>query len=107
MVESDDIYVVPNFISEGYFTETIIPRELELGGPVTRQSGKRIKYCEPVGNDPRMIELLLHRAREVAPKVPPDKTSLLIVGHGTSLNQKSAEAAQHQVMAIRERRSIC
>ena len=29
MVESDDIYVVPNFISEGYFTETIIPRELE------------------------------------------------------------------------------
>ena len=104
MVESDDIYVVPNFISEGYFTETIIPRELELTGPVTLRSGKTIKYCEPVGNDPRMVDLLLHRARESAPDVPPDKASLLIVGHGTSLNQKSAEAAQHQVTGVRERR---
>ena len=25
-----DVYVVPNFISEGYFTRTVIPRELEL-----------------------------------------------------------------------------
>ena len=103
MVESDDIYVVPNFISEGYFTETVIPRELELTGPVTRRWRKVIKYCEPVGNDPRMIDLLLHRAREAAPNVPLDQASLLIVGHGTTLSQKSAEAAQHQVMAIRER----
>ena len=104
MVESDDIYVVPNFISEGYFTETIIPRELELTGPITRRSGKTIKYCEPVGNDPRMIDLLLHRAREAAPNVPTDKASLLIVGHGTSLNQKSAKAAQYQVSTIRQKR---
>ena len=32
MVDRDDIYVVPNFISEGYFTRTVIPRELELDG---------------------------------------------------------------------------
>jgi sirohydrochlorin cobaltochelatase len=103
MVEGDDIYVVPNFISEGYFTETVIPRELELVGPVTHRSGKIIKYCEPVGNDPRMADLLLHRARQVAPNVPPERTSLLIVGHGTSLNEKSAEAAQSQARAIREK----
>src|SRR5215469_2866327 len=104
MVESDDIYVVPNFISEGYFTETIIPREMELTGPVTRRSGKVVKYCEPVGNDPLMIDLLLRRAQDAAPNVPREKASLLIVGHGTSLNQKSAEAAQQQVRAIREKR---
>src|ERR1700720_4426006 len=101
MVEGDDIYVVPNFISEGYFTETVIPRELELVGPITHRSGKIIKYCEPVGNDPRMVDLLLHRARAAAPNVPLEKTSLLIVGHGTSLNEKSAEAAQSQARAIR------
>jgi sirohydrochlorin cobaltochelatase len=105
MVDGDDIYVVPNFISEGYFTETVIPRELELVGPVTHRFGKIIKYCEPVGNDPRMADLLLHRARQVAPNVSPKETSLLIVGHGTSLNEKSAEAAQSQVRAIRERGS--
>src|SRR6476620_1585719 len=103
MVEGNDIYVVPNFISEGYFTEIVIPRELELTGPVTHRSGKIIKYCEPVGNDPRMVDLLLHRARNVAPDVPANQTSLLIVGHGTSLNEKSAEAAQFQARAIREK----
>ena len=32
MIDRDDIYVVPNFISEGYFTKSVIPRELELDG---------------------------------------------------------------------------
>src|SRR5712664_3278310 len=27
-----NVSVVPNFISEGYFTQTVIPRELELNG---------------------------------------------------------------------------
>ena len=30
-----EVYVVPNFISEGYFTQTVIPRELELDGRTT------------------------------------------------------------------------
>src|SRR6266568_9008033 len=32
------VYVVPNFISEGYFTQTVVPRELELSGPITKRS---------------------------------------------------------------------
>jgi sirohydrochlorin cobaltochelatase len=102
LVESKDVYVVPNFISNGYFTETIIPREMELNGRLTIRDGKTIKYCDPVGNDPRMVELLLRRASEVAPGAPRERTSLLIVGHGTSLNERSAEAAQDQVKLIRE-----
>src|SRR3712207_2344560 len=40
-----DVYVVPNFISEGYFTQTVIPRELGLDGRVTeRINGQRWKY---------------------------------------------------------------
>src|SRR5437879_8214303 len=30
-----NVYVVPNFISEGYFTQIVIPRELELNGRIT------------------------------------------------------------------------
>jgi sirohydrochlorin cobaltochelatase len=103
MVDSKEVYVVPNFISEGYFTETVIPRELELSGPITERDGKVIKHCEPVGNDPRMIDLLLNRAHTVAPNVAPEAASLLIVGHGTQLNERSAEAARLQVQRIRER----
>jgi len=99
-IDRDEIYVVPNFISEGYFTNTIIPRELELTGPVTERDGRVIKYCEPVGNHARMTELLLHRAAEVAPGVSPEETSLFIVGHGTNLNDNSAVAAKREVERI-------
>ncbi len=102
MIESDDVYVVPNFISEGYFTQRVIPRELELSGTVTLRGGRTIKYCEPVGNHERMTEVLLHRAAEVAPGVPPDRTSLVIVGHGTDLNDNSALAVKRQVQKITE-----
>jgi sirohydrochlorin cobaltochelatase len=97
-----EVYVVPNFISEGYFTRTVIPRELELTGPETHRSGRQIwKYCEPVGNHEDMTELLLQRAHDVAPAISEKETSLLIVGHGTSLNDNSAAAAKHQAEKIR------
>lgn len=103
MIECGDIYVVPNFISEGYFTQKIIPRELELEGPFTTRKGRVLKYCEPVGSHERMTELLLHRAAEAAPGVPPTQTSLLIVGHGTGLNENSAMAVKEQVARIQAR----
>ena len=102
-VDRDDIYVVPNFISEGYFTKTVIPRELALDGALTRRGGRTIKYCEPVGNDPRMTDLLLRRAAEIAPGVDPATASLFIVGHGTDLNDNSAAAAKREVERIRAR----
>jgi sirohydrochlorin cobaltochelatase len=97
-----EVYVVPNFISEGYFTQTVIPRELELNGRITkRPSGQIWKYCEPVGNHSLMTELLLKRAGKVAPDVDPADTSLLIVAHGTDLNENSAVAAKREAEKIR------
>jgi sirohydrochlorin cobaltochelatase len=103
MVDADEVYVVPNFISEGYFTRTVIPRELELTGALTERARRTIKYCEPVGSHPRMTDLLLRRAAEVAPGVPPAETTLFIVGHGTNLNDNSAVAAKREVERIRAR----
>jgi sirohydrochlorin cobaltochelatase len=109
-VESPEIYIVPNFISEGYFTQKIIPRELGLAGAVTGLPARpglparTLKYCEPVGNHPYMTKLLLHRAREVAPGVDPRRASLVIVGHGTSLNENSGLAVKEQVARIQASR---
>ena len=100
--EIRDVYVVPNFISEGYFTQTVIPRELELSGPMTtRATGQAWHYCAPVGNNPSVTKLLLRRAKEVAPKIDPAQTSLLIVAHGTDLNENSAVAAKREAEKIR------
>src|SRR5262245_58044114 len=96
------VYVVPNFISEGYFTQTVVPRELELNGRITKRSNGQIwRYSDPVGNHPLMTELLLKRAGDVAPDAAPAETSLLIVAHGTDLNENSAVAAKREAEKIR------
>ena len=104
------VYVVPNFISSGYFTEQIIPRELGLTGPVTQIGNQDVFYCQPVGLHPGMTEVLLRSALEVvassAEKIPdPQKTAcLFICGHGTSLNDNSTKIIHEQAEIIRAKK---
>lgn len=103
MIEEEEIYVVPNFISEGYFTRQVLPRELELDGPTTVRNGKTVHYCDPVGIHSRMTDLLIKRAKEMIDEsVRTEEATLIIVGHGTNLNKKSTDAIKDQVTAIRE-----
>ncbi|HEX6746027.1 MAG TPA: CbiX/SirB N-terminal domain-containing protein [Longimicrobium sp.] len=96
LVEPDDVYVVPLFISEGYFTEEVIPRELGLVGPapsITHKLGKSIRYCGPVGTHPSMAAMILRRAEETAGLSHHEarEAGLVIIGHGTERNSNSAE----------------
>jgi sirohydrochlorin cobaltochelatase len=104
-LESPEVYIVPNFIGDGYFTGRVIPKVLALDGPITRREGRVIKCCEPVGNHGRMTDLLLSRAGEVAPGVPPGDTELIIVAHGTGLDSNSAAAARREAGRIAGRGS--
>jgi sirohydrochlorin cobaltochelatase len=110
------VFVVPLFISEGYFTEEVIPRELGLCGRdersfprVQRRGAQTIHYCAPVGTHESMTAVLLARAREVVerhpfPRAPkPSDTSLFIAGHGTGNNENSRVAIERQVALIRAR----
>jgi len=103
-VEARRVYVVPDFISSGYFTEEVIPRELGLDGPVTRHDGREIYYCEPVGLHPAMTDVLLARAEEVAragsPAPDPARTALFVIGHGTGLNENSTRVVHDQTARI-------
>jgi sirohydrochlorin cobaltochelatase len=109
------IFVVPLFISEGYFTEEVIPRELglcqagEAGRfPRAQQRGdQEIFYCGPVGTHESMTSVLINRALEVVQKFPfprapkPRETTLFIAGHGTGNNENSRKAIERQVELIR------
>jgi sirohydrochlorin cobaltochelatase len=99
-VDSDEVYVVPNFISEGYFTQQVIPRELGLSGATTTLGTRTVHYCAPVGVHSSMTKLLLQRADEIAGGLPRAACSLIIVGHGTGLNDNSTKAIKDQVAAI-------
>ena len=113
-VHTPRVFVVPLFISEGYFTEEVIPRELGLATRgqtefqrIQQRDGRQIHYCGPVGTHARMTEVILSRACEAVgsgPEVPsPSESSLFIAGHGTSNNENSRRAIEDQVLLIRKR----
>ena len=112
------VFIVPLFISAGYFTEEVIPRELgfEVQGPkskvqsfprVQQRGAQTLHYCGPVGTHDSMTAVLVARAREVVAKFPgalpaaPADTALFIAGHGTGNNENSRQAIERQVELIR------
>src|SRR5215207_4366817 len=103
-VEADDVYVVPAFISEGYFTQQVIPRELGLQGAVTRKGDKTVHYAGPLGTFEGMPDVILERTddlmrgREVS-----GRTALVLLGHGTDLNKNSSGVIYLNARRIRER----
>jgi len=109
------VFVVPLFISEGYFTQEVIPRELGLThegasgfSSIQKRGNQTIFYTAPVGTHPSMNRSLLARAEEVVTQSSPESTpgkkesSLFIVGHGTGNNENSRAIIEHQVRLIRE-----
>ena len=91
-IQSEEIVIVPFFISNGYYTQKVVPRDLGLVSTFTERSGKKITYCQPLGRDPLFAEIIIQRAREIAAlKVgrPLDEITLAILGHGTSQNPVS------------------
>ena len=114
-VLSPRVFVVPMFISEGYFTEEVIPRELgmlDVSGRVIRHrrmGAQEVHYCRPVGTHASMTQLILERAREIVARFPgtsgrppnPDRVSLFIAGHGTGNNENSRKSVEVQVAEIR------
>jgi sirohydrochlorin cobaltochelatase len=108
------IFIVLLFISEGYFSDEVIPRELgfktegvEESSRIQQRGLQTLFYCEPVGTHDSMTAVLLERSREVVeknpfPRAPKAKDlTLFIAGHGTEQNENSRASIQHQADLIR------
>jgi sirohydrochlorin cobaltochelatase len=113
-LSANRIFIVPLFISEGYFSDEVIPRDLgfksesESDFSRTQERGSQnLYYCQPVGTHDSMTAVLLERAREVVeknpfPRAPKAKDlTLFIAGHGTEQNENSRASIQHQADLIR------
>jgi len=103
-IESDDVYVVPAFISEGYFTQQVIPRELGLEGPLSRKGEKTVRYAGPLGTFEEMPDVILERTEDLMRgKDVSGRTALVLLGHGTDLNKNSGGVIYLNAGRIRER----
>ncbi|CAN5572276.1 CbiX/SirB N-terminal domain-containing protein [soil metagenome] len=103
-VESDEVFIVPAFISQGYFTEQVIPRELGLDGSLTEKDGKTIHYAGPLGAFEGMPDVILERTADLMRgKEAGGTTALVLLGHGTDLNKNSSGVIYLNAERIRER----
>lgn len=107
------VFFVPMFVSEGYFSEGVIPKA--LGFPESKIQSPKSKvgiettwfYCKPVGSHEGMTEVLLSRASEVVkgfpfPRAPKEsEITLFIAGHGTEQDENSRKSIERQAELIR------
>ena len=117
-VDAEEVYLVPLFISEGYFTEEVIPREFRLeewdpelwnsnGTSATHatltaaDTDQTVHYCGPVGTHDTMSDVIVQRAESVTgdPNVG-EGFGLAVVGHGTERNENSAKAIEYHADRI-------
>lgn len=96
-LQSEDITIVPFFIADGYYTQSVIPACLGLneGHP-----GRSIRYTRAIGSHPRFADLIGSHARE-AGWAPGD--ALMVLGHGTPKNPESGINVYLQAERLRRR----
>jgi sirohydrochlorin cobaltochelatase len=107
------VFFVPMLVSEGYFSEGVIPKALGFAESKIQSSKSKAEadrewfYCKAVGTHDRMVEMLLNRARQVVnqfpfPRAPVEsETTLFIAGHGTEQDENSRKSIEHQAQRIR------
>ncbi|MBK1790932.1 CbiX/SirB N-terminal domain-containing protein [Persicirhabdus sediminis] len=105
---ADEIFVVPVFLAEGYFTKRVIPQMLGLEQGTNYLAGKTIHLCQPLGVNPRMQELLVQTASallqkfDLAGNSQLAETAMLLVGHGSTKSKTSTATLKWHRDEIRQ-----
>jgi sirohydrochlorin cobaltochelatase len=107
-IAASRVFIVPLFISEGYFAGEVIPQALGFDASrITHHASRITHYCKTVGTHERMTRVILARAGGVTrqfpfPRTPkPAEVTLFIAGHGTEKNANSRQSIERQAELIR------
>lgn len=99
-VTAPRVVILPYFMATGYYTDTVLPREMNVPERVTRRDGRAFIRAEAIGADPAIADVLLARAREAGFD---GSQALVVLGHGTERNPDSARTTHEQVERLRAR----
>lgn len=97
--EPEDVTVVPMFMSDGYFTSEVVPREMGISGRLSQLFGHTVRYTAPIGSHPALARVIEQRAREAGATT---ETTVAVLGHGTPRNAKSEANIYAQAARVRE-----
>ena len=111
--EYRQVFVLPFFISEGYFSEGVIPESLgfkpsgQSGWNRTQMRGAQVLvYCNVVGTHQHLDRIAIHRVQEAIERFPfpraPKASDLtvIIAGHGTQRDPNSRTAVEALVKRV-------
>lgn len=98
-----DITVIPVFTARGYFTQTVIPTEMSLIGPITLRDGRTIRYTATLGDHPGMARIVRRSAEDGVRELgeAPERLAIAILGHSTRREPHSREATEARAAEIR------
>ncbi len=98
-----DVTIIPLFTAHGFFTQSVIPAEMGLTGPLTVRGNRIIRYTPPLHEHPYLAQVV--RARVLSAQrdfgLPADQTAVAIIGHSTVRNPESRKATETQAARLR------
>ena len=93
LTRNNSVAVLPVFLSDGYFSRTVVPRELGLRYGENRMGERWVHLLPPLGAEAGLAEIVEARAQEGIPLgAETSETLLVVIGHGTQRDTASAEA---------------
>lgn len=97
--DAELVTIVPMFMSAGYFTRTVVPREMGLSGPETTRGRQVIRYTAPVGAHPALASVIVERALEAGAT---RDDAVAVLGHGTRRDSESEKNIYRMATLVRE-----
>ncbi|MCP4247224.1 MAG: hypothetical protein GY778_09265 [bacterium] len=107
-VRSSTVIVVPILATTGWYADVVLPRELDVDGPITRRDGRVIYLTKAVGEHPSIIDRIGQLGRRAVDSCQFDlaETALVLVGHGTPRYPGAAKTVNGHVACLRSKSSF-
>ena len=100
-VVSRQVLVIPFMTASGWYSETVLPRELASHPSFAR---RRVEFAAPIGAHRGMAAIAARRAQRLMQwfELPRGDVTLVLIGHGTSKHPASRDTTESLAMRLRE-----
>lgn len=105
LLPSSEIVVVPFMAASGYYSQSVLPRELVQSPSWTT---KRIHVSRPVGCSEALTAMVLSGVRTALQNshIPVAESGLMVIGHGTFRHSQSRASTETLAQRLREEFSV-
>ncbi len=106
ITSASDIMIVPVMTASGYYSNTVLPREIERGA--ARIEPVNLRIAQPIGELPGMTDIIIEQAVAASAEagIEAGEAHLLLIGHGTRRDPLRSGATTYRHAAQIKTRSI-